>query len=61
MTRISFTLLLLTVSAALFSQPGITIVYTKEAPVINGKVDDAVWQNAAVISDLVQKEPLRPQ
>jgi hypothetical protein len=57
MTRISFTLLLLTVSAALFSQPGITIVYTKEAPVINGKVDDAVWQNAAVISDLVQKEP----
>jgi hypothetical protein len=57
MIRYSLSILMLTISAALFSQPQITIVYTKEAPSINGRVDDDVWKNAAVVSDLVQKEP----
>jgi hypothetical protein len=57
MIRSYLTLILLAASALLYSQPQITIVYTKDAPVINGKVDDDVWRNAAVVSDLIQKEP----
>ena len=29
----------------------------EEAPVIDGKVDDDVWQNAEVITDFIQAEP----
>jgi hypothetical protein len=57
MIRYSLTLLLLTISAAVFSQPQISIVFTNDAPLINGRVDDAVWQSAALVSELKQKEP----
>ena len=29
----------------------------EQAPVIDGKVDDDVWQNAEVITDFIQAEP----
>jgi hypothetical protein len=41
----------------LFSQPEIRAVLTAEAPVIDGFVNDAVWKNASVVSELYQKEP----
>ncbi len=43
--------------AALFSQYEIRAVFTEKPPVIDGLIDDAVWEQAVVVSDLVQREP----
>jgi hypothetical protein len=48
---------LLVFSLKLYSQPRINIVFTDKPPVINGKVDDDSWINAATVTDLIQKEP----
>lgn len=44
-------------SPDLFSQPEVKVVFTDKAPVIDGFVDDAVWNGAVAIKDLYQKEP----
>ncbi len=41
----------------LYAQPGIKAVFTRIAPVIDGKLDDDVWKNAVMINDLYQREP----
>lgn len=39
------------------AQPGIKIVHTDKPPLIDGLVDDDVWNNAALIDQLYQREP----
>jgi hypothetical protein len=39
------------------AQPEIKAVYTKITPVIDGRVDEEVWKEAAVISQFFQREP----
>ena len=41
----------------LFSQPSIKAVQTEAAPVIDGFVNEEVWNNAAVVNDFYQREP----
>ncbi len=41
----------------LFSQPGIQVVFTESQPTIDGWVNDEVWNKAALVNDLVQREP----
>lgn len=41
----------------LFSQPGISALFTETAPVIDGLVNDDVWKTAPVINELFQREP----
>jgi hypothetical protein len=43
--------------AGVQSQSQIKIIFTQKPPVINGVVDDDVWQDAASIRDLYQREP----
>lgn len=47
------------VAAAAASAPAarITAVRTPRAPHIDGRLDDAIWQNVAWITDFVQREP----
>lgn len=35
----------------------IKAIFTQTPPVIDGKLDDAVWKNASLINDLYQREP----
>ena len=44
-------------SSDLFSQPEVKAVFTDKAPVIDGLVNDDVWNRAVAIKDLYQKEP----
>lgn len=41
------------------SSPSITVTAsrTEQAPKIDGRIDDSVWQNAAVFSDYIQQKP----
>ena len=41
----------------LFAQPEIKAVFTETPPVIDGSVNDEVWQKASVINELFQREP----
>jgi hypothetical protein len=41
----------------LLAQPEIKAVFIQNPPVIDGKLDDAIWKNASVINDLYQREP----
>lgn len=43
--------------AGAFSQSRIKIIYTDKPPLINGFVDDDVWNSAAVVNELFQREP----
>jgi hypothetical protein len=40
-----------------FSASEVPAVYTDTAPRIDGRLDEAIWQNATVITDLVQRLP----
>jgi hypothetical protein len=63
MIRISLALavsLILSISS-LFSQPEIRAVLTSKPPLIDGLVNDDVWKNASVVSELYQKEPKNGQ
>ena len=42
----------------LAGRPGVTAVRTREPPRIDGRLDDAVWQRAAHITEFVQQSPL---
>ncbi len=53
----AFLLALLLSVSNLLAQPEIKAVFIKNAPVIDGKLDDEVWKNASVIDDLYQREP----
>jgi len=44
-------------SPDLFSQPEVKAVFTDKAPVIDGFVNDNVWNGAAATKDFYQKEP----
>lgn len=44
-------------AAQLFCQPEIKAVFTTTPPVIDGLVNDQVWNSASLVSDLFQKEP----
>lgn len=51
-------ILILSISASrLSAQPEVKAVFSEKAPVIDGFVDDDVWKNASVVSELIQKEP----
>jgi hypothetical protein len=39
-------------------RPTVTAVRAVEAPAIDGRLDDAIWRNAALIDTFVQEEPL---
>jgi hypothetical protein len=41
----------------ILAQPEIKAVSIQTPPVIDGKLDDAVWKNASVIDELYQREP----
>jgi hypothetical protein len=41
----------------ILAQPEIKAVFIQTPPVIDGKLDDAVWKNASVIDELYQREP----
>jgi hypothetical protein len=40
-----------------FSQPVIKAAFTSVQPVIDGRVDEEIWDNAAIINELFQREP----
>src|SRR5829696_3775452 len=40
-----------------FAQKSITAVKTQQAPAIDGKLDDAVWQNSPLATDFIQSFP----
>ncbi len=46
---------------ALAGRPTLTAVRAQQAPSIDGRLDDAVWRNAALIDTLVQEEPQEGQ
>ena len=48
--------LLLLYSAKLYSS-SVEAIYVKMPPKIDGTVDDAIWQQAAAISEFIQREP----
>ena len=39
-------------------RPTVTAVRAVEAPAIDGRLDDAIWRNAALIDTFVQEEPV---
>ena len=39
-------------------RPTVTAVRAVEAPAIDGRLDDVIWRNAALIDTFVQEEPL---
>ncbi len=41
----------------ILAQPEIKAVFIQKPPVIDGSIDDPVWKEASVISDLYQREP----
>jgi len=59
MIRILFLTSVLSIASVseLFSQPEIKVSFTGKSPAIDGFVNDAVWVNAPVISELIQREP----
>ncbi|MEE8581429.1 MAG: carbohydrate binding family 9 domain-containing protein, partial [Myxococcota bacterium] len=44
--------------AASAAPPALRVVWTEEAPVIDGRLDDPVWKRAALIDRLIQVEPV---
>ena len=40
------------------ARPSVTAVRAGQAPAIDGRLDDAIWRNAAVIDTFVQEEPI---
>ncbi len=54
---ITISALILFASNTLFAQPEIKAVYTENAPVIDGYLNDDVWNHAPVIDELFQREP----
>jgi hypothetical protein len=40
-----------------WAQPSVQIVYTTEKPKIDGRLDEALWKNAAKIDQFYQREP----
>ena len=56
MRNIALTLLLL-LSPSLLYGATIQAVYVDKPPKIDGKVNDATWKQAAVVSELIQREP----
>ncbi len=59
MTRSSLIIILSLIlcSATLYSQPGITAVFTATPPQIDGFVNDDVWSDAAVVNEFFQMVP----
>src|SRR4029079_16050492 len=45
-------------TAASGARPTLTAARAAQAPVIDGRLDDAVWRTAALIDTLVQEEPI---
>ncbi|HVH26038.1 MAG TPA: DUF5916 domain-containing protein [Vicinamibacterales bacterium] len=45
-------------SSAAGGRPTLTAVRAEQAPTIDGRLDDAIWRNAALIDTFVQEEPL---
>ena len=41
----------------LYSQSEIKAVFTETPPIIDGSIDEDVWNNASVINELYQREP----
>ncbi|MEO1933909.1 MAG: hypothetical protein ABGX04_03855, partial [Myxococcales bacterium] len=39
--------------------PGVRIAWSENAPVIDGRLDDTVWQDAARIDPFVQVNPVQ--
>lgn len=44
-------------TAFIFSQPSIKAVYSETPPHFDGKLNDEVWNRAALINELYQREP----
>lgn len=63
MIRILFVVALAALLPAteLLAQPEIKAVFITKPPVIDGKLDDEVWNKASVINDLYQREPAQGQ
>jgi hypothetical protein len=40
------------------AQPSISVIRTEKAPAIDGFVNDPEWNQAAIVSDFIQREPL---
>ena len=45
-------------AGVLTGRPSVTAVRTNEAPLIDGNLDDAVWQRATLITEFVQQGPI---
>ncbi|MDQ6609137.1 MAG: carbohydrate binding family 9 domain-containing protein, partial [Bacteroidota bacterium] len=52
-----FAVVFLSAHVALSQSKTLTAVKTQHSPVIDGKLDDAVWQSAATATDFVQNYP----
>ena len=42
---------------ALFRRPSITALRVKEAPILDGRMDDAAWEKAQASGPLLQEQP----
>ncbi len=49
--------LLLIISTMSMAQPSIKAIYVPKPPVIDGRLNDEAWKNAAIIDQLYQREP----
>lgn len=49
--------LLLIISTISMAQPSIKAIYVPKPPVIDGRLNDEAWKNAAIIDQLYQREP----
>ena len=45
-------------AGVLTGRPSVTAVFANEPPLIDGQLDDAIWQRAAVITEFVQTSPV---
>ena len=55
---ITGTLILGTLTSALAARPTYDAYQTDQAPLVDGRLDDACWQNAEVLSDFTQVLPV---
>ncbi len=50
-------LLFLFISSVSFAQPTVKAIFVSKPPIIDGRLNDEVWENAAKVDQLIQREP----
>ena len=50
-------LLSLFISSASFAQPTLKAVFVSKPPIIDGRLNEEVWENAAKVDQFIQREP----